>query len=75
MLAASKYVFGMQLGGEAGSALSETTFDGTLISETSFETLRSEDLLAKRVSAIRIEKRTFSRTGSAPICQSIDVTD
>ena len=39
--------------------MSETTFDGTLISKTSFETLRSEDSLAKRVSAFGADKPTF----------------
>jgi hypothetical protein len=42
--------------------MSETTFDGTLIPETSFETLRSEDSLAKRVDAFGAEKPTISRT-------------
>ena len=51
-------------------AVSETTFDGTLIPETSFETLRSEDSLAKRVSAIRIEKPT--KSGTCPICYKRD---
>ena len=39
--------------------MSETTFDGTLIPETSFEMSRSEDSLAKRVRAFRAEKPRF----------------
>ena len=39
--------------------MSETTFDGTLISKTSFDTLRFEDSLAKRVSAFGAEKATI----------------
>jgi hypothetical protein len=39
--------------------VSETTFDGTLIPETSFETLRSKDSLAKRVDACGAEKPRF----------------
>jgi uncharacterized protein (DUF1330 family) len=32
------------------ACVSETTFDGTLISDTSFEMMRFEDLLTKRIS-------------------------
>ena len=39
--------------------MSETTFDGTLIRETSFETLRSEDSLAQRVDAFGAENPTY----------------
>jgi hypothetical protein len=46
MLAASMYVSGTQLGFEAARAESETTFDGTWIPETSFETLQIDDSLA-----------------------------
>ena|SRR5690349_19064136 len=42
--------------------VSETTFDGTLIPETSFETLRSEDSLAKRVDAFGVAKPTVLGT-------------
>jgi hypothetical protein len=41
-------------------AVTETTFEGTLIPDTSFETLRSEDSLAKRVDAFGAEKPTYS---------------
>jgi hypothetical protein len=34
----------------------ETAFDGTLISDASFETLASKDLLAKNIGPIYIEK-------------------
>jgi hypothetical protein len=40
-------------------------FDGTLIPKTSFETLRSEDSLAKRVDAFGAEKPTFLEERSA----------
>src|SRR4029078_2098654 len=66
MLAASFYVSGIQFGAEPRRAVSETTFVGTSISETSFETLRSEDLLAKRVNALAAEKPTFSRVSLYP---------
>ncbi len=46
-------------------AVSETTFDGTLIPETSFETLRTEDSLAKRVDAFGAEKPTIVTPGRA----------
>ena len=46
--------------------MSETTFDGTLIPETSFETLRSEDSLAKRVDAFGAEKPTTSEWPALP---------
>jgi hypothetical protein len=55
----------MQLGGEAVSAVSETTFNGTLISGASFETLRSEDLLAKRVNAFLRRELNHIRETSA----------
>jgi hypothetical protein len=54
MLAASKYVSGMQLGGEAAKSCVRNHVC-TLIPETSFETLRSEDSLAKHVDAFGAE--------------------
>ena len=39
--------------------MSDTTFDGTLISDMSFETSASEDLSATRLTAISADKRTF----------------
>jgi hypothetical protein len=41
-------------------AVSESAFDGTLICDINLEKLRSEDLLSKRVMAIRTEKLTIS---------------
>jgi len=40
--------------------VSETTFDGTLISGMSFETLPSEDFSAMGLTATNTVKRTFS---------------
>jgi hypothetical protein len=56
-LAASKGDSGVQLGGKAAS---ETTFDGTLISSMSFETLESEDSSIVRPRAIDSGKPNFS---------------
>ena len=53
--------------------MSETAFDGTLISDTSFETLPSEDLLAKLVRAIRTEKRRIYRIGT-PVLAALLLT-
>jgi hypothetical protein len=44
---------------EASSWMSESAFDGTLICDMSLEKVRLEDLLSKRVRAIRTEKSTF----------------
>jgi hypothetical protein len=46
----------MQLGGEPAS---ETTFDGTLISDTSFETLAFKYLSATRLTVTSAVKPTF----------------
>jgi hypothetical protein len=58
-------------------AVSKTAFDGTLIPETSFETLRPEDPLAKRVDAFGAEKPTFSGSVSVPLSLSgsVDFTE
>ena len=48
--------------------MSETTFDGTLISGMSFETLASEDFSATRLTATSAAKRTISRMGSIFLC-------
>ena len=48
-------------------AVSETTFDGTLISSMSFETLAFEDLSATRLTATSAVKRTFSNTHTSQL--------
>jgi hypothetical protein len=54
-LAAFTNVSGVQVGREAAS---ETTFDSTLISDTSFETLAIEYLSAARITAMGAVKPT-----------------
>jgi hypothetical protein len=60
MLQASRYVSDMQLGARPRRAVSETTFDGTLISKRSFETLRSEYLPGSQIMLTKARKRTIS---------------
>ena len=55
--------------------MSETTFDGTLIPETSFETLRSEDSLAKRVDGFGAEKPTIYETRSRTLIADVAATE
>jgi hypothetical protein len=57
-MATSKCVSGV-ISANARRAVSENAFDGTLISDTGFEMLASEDLSVTRLRAIDSGKRTL----------------